>query len=214
MQAVVDPARSSASSTPVMTPSFTACTSARTSTRSLTPSPVWANPTTGWGLTGDTFRAMQALERFDAVTWFRLGDADLATHLYRTGRMREGATLSEVTAEISRAWGAQSPPAPMSDDPVRTRLRARGSAGGGLPGVFRETATFGRGGFGALCGAEVARPAPGVLAALEAAEVVVVAPFEPGRVDRADSCGAWRHQRVDGAPRLGGGVSPIVRVQL
>ena len=64
------------------------------------------NPTTGWGLTGETFRAMQALERFEAITWFRLGDADLATHLYRTGRMREGATLSEVTAEISRGGGS------------------------------------------------------------------------------------------------------------
>lgn len=64
------------------------------------------NPTTGWGLTGETFRAMQALERFEAITWFRLGDADLATHLYRTGRMREGATLSEVTAEISPRGGS------------------------------------------------------------------------------------------------------------
>ena len=67
-----------------------------------------ANPTTGWGLTGDSFRAMQALERFGAITWFRLGDADLATHLYRTGRMREGATLSEVTAEISPRGGSGS----------------------------------------------------------------------------------------------------------
>ena len=48
------------------------------------------NPTTGWGLRGDSFRAMEALERFGAITWFRLGDADLATHLFRTGRLRRG----------------------------------------------------------------------------------------------------------------------------
>jgi LPPG:FO 2-phospho-L-lactate transferase len=63
------------------------------------------NPATGWGLAGESFRAMEALERFGGITWFRLGDADLATHLYRTGRIRGGATLSEVTAEISSAFG-------------------------------------------------------------------------------------------------------------
>ena len=85
------------------------------------------NPATGWGLDGESFRAMEALERFGADTWFRLGDTDLATHLYRTGRMREGATLSEVTAEISRAFGLGVRLLPMSDDPVRTRLRLSGS---------------------------------------------------------------------------------------
>lgn len=84
------------------------------------------NPATGWGLAGDTFRAMEALDRFGAITWFRLGDADLATHLYRTGRMDQGATLSEVTAEISRAFGIGIGLVPMSDDPVRTRLRLVG----------------------------------------------------------------------------------------
>ena len=138
-----------------------------------------ANPTTGWGLTGDTFRAMQALERFDAVTWFRLGDADLATHLYRTGRMREGATLSEVTAEISRAWGLRVRLLPMSDDPVRTRLRLEGAQEVAFQEYFvklRHSVVVDSVRF---AGAEVARPAPGVLAALEAAEVVVVAPSNP-----------------------------------
>jgi len=137
------------------------------------------NPATGWGLAGESFRAMQALERFDAVTWFRLGDGDLATHLYRTGRMRGGATLSEVTAEISRAWGLGVRLLPMSDDPVRTRLRLDDELEVAFQEYFvklRHSVVVDSVRF---AGAEVARPAPGVLAALEAAEVVVVAPSNP-----------------------------------
>ena len=137
------------------------------------------NPTTGWGLAGETFRAMQALERFEAITWFRLGDTDLATHLYRTGRMREGATLSEVTAEISRAWGLGVRLLPMSDDPVRTRLRLEG----GQEVAFQEYFVKLRHGVvvGSVRfeGAETASPAPGVLDALESAEIIVVAPSNP-----------------------------------
>ncbi len=62
-----------------------------------------ANPQHGWGIRGDTFRCLEALGRLGADTWFQLGDVDLATHLYRTERLREGATLSEVTSEIARA---------------------------------------------------------------------------------------------------------------
>ena len=137
------------------------------------------NPTTGWGLAGETFRAMQALERFEAITWFRLGDTDLATHLYRTGRMREGATLSEVTAEISRAWGLGVRLLPMSDDPVRTRLRLED----GQEVAFQEYFVKLRHGVvvGSVRfeGAETASPAPGVLDTLESAEIIVVAPSNP-----------------------------------
>ena len=71
------------------------------------------DPQRGWGLAGETWNLMDALERYAAVrppsseaaiTWFQLGDRDLATHLYRTARRREGATLTEITAEIAAAW--------------------------------------------------------------------------------------------------------------
>ena len=63
------------------------------------------DPDRGWGLAGETWHAMEALGRYPrARTWFNLGDRDLATHLYRTDRLRAGATLSEVTAEIATAW--------------------------------------------------------------------------------------------------------------
>jgi LPPG:FO 2-phospho-L-lactate transferase len=137
------------------------------------------NPETGWGLSGETFRAMEALERYDAITWFRLGDTDLATHLYRTGRMREGATLSEVTVEISRAWGIGIHLLPMSDDPVRTRLRLVGGDEVAFQDYFvklRHAVAVEKVSF---AGSEAASPAPGVLAALATADVVVVAPSNP-----------------------------------
>ena len=138
-----------------------------------------ANPATGWGLKGESFRAMQALERFGAITWFRLGDTDLATHLYRTGRLREGASLSEVTAEITRAFGLGARLLPMSDDPVRTWLRLAD----GRDVAFQEY--FVKLGHAVVVasvrfeGAETARPAPGVLEALASAEMIVVAPSNP-----------------------------------
>jgi len=137
------------------------------------------NPATGWGLRDETFHAMDGLERYGAITWFRLGDTDLATHLYRTGRMREGATLSQVTGEISRAWGLGVRLVPMSDDPVRTRLRLADGREVAFQEYFvklRHSVVVDRVRFE---GAERATPAPGVLDALGSADIVVVAPSNP-----------------------------------
>ena len=137
------------------------------------------NTDTGWGLGGDSFHAMEALDRFGGVTWFRLGDSDLATHLYRTGRLREGASLSEVTAEIARAFGLGVGLVPMSDDPVRTRLLLAE----GHEVAFQEYYVKMRHSVAVsqvrFDKAELARPAPGVLQSLEAAEIVIVAPSNP-----------------------------------
>jgi LPPG:FO 2-phospho-L-lactate transferase len=87
------------------------------------------DPERGWGLRNETWRAMEALDRFGDVRprgsragerWFNLGDTDLATHFYRTSRLAEGATLSEVTDEIRRAFGVRVRIVPMSDDRVAT----------------------------------------------------------------------------------------------
>jgi LPPG:FO 2-phospho-L-lactate transferase len=89
------------------------------------------DPDRGWGLAGESWTVMEALERYGpvtpaesgaAVTWFGLGDRDLATHLYRSARLAEGATLTEITAEVAAAWGLELSIVPMSDDPVATRL--------------------------------------------------------------------------------------------
>jgi LPPG:FO 2-phospho-L-lactate transferase len=139
------------------------------------------NPATGWGLEGETWQAMEALERLGGSdrTWFRLGDRDLATHLYRTGRLGEKASLSQVSAEIAAAFGLRLRLVPMSDDPVRTIL---GLAGGGEVSFqqyfvrLRHDVAVDRVRYS---GAETARPAPGVLEALRAAAVLVVAPSNP-----------------------------------
>ncbi|MCH8974759.1 MAG: YvcK family protein, partial [Chloroflexi bacterium] len=78
------------------------------------------NTETGWGIRGDTFRTLDALGRLGAETWFRLGDADLATHVRRTELLRAGRTLSEVTRELTAHLGIEQTVVPMSDDPVRT----------------------------------------------------------------------------------------------
>lgn len=140
------------------------------------------DPVRGWGLSDETWHAMEGLERYGAPTWFSLGDRDLATHLYRTERRREGATLSQVTAEIAAAWKLGLHVLPVTDDPLRTMITL--AEGDRSPEVTfqdyfvrRQHAVPVQG--LRFDGAEAARPAPGVLDALAAADVVVVAPSNP-----------------------------------
>jgi LPPG:FO 2-phospho-L-lactate transferase len=138
-----------------------------------------ADPERGWGLAGETWRVMEALERLRGETWFRLGDGDLATHLYRTGRLRSGATLSEVTAEIAQRLGVATRVLPMSDQPVRTIVELADGTEVAFQDYFvrmrHEPAVRSV----RYEGAERARPAPGVLEALEAADRIVVATSNP-----------------------------------
>ncbi len=94
------------------------------------------DPERGWGLAGETWNAMGALQRYAEVrppesaaapTWFNLGDRDLATHCYRTARLAEGATLTEVTAEIGAAWRVGARLLPMTDSQFRTVITLAGS---------------------------------------------------------------------------------------
>ena len=142
-----------------------------------------SNVAQGWGLEGETFATLDALTRYDVPTWFRLGDKDIATHLYRTQRMHAGATLSEVTAEISRAWGLDLRLIPMSDDRVQTRITVE-RAGGAIAEVAMQEWFVGDRAESPVIsvrfdGADVARPAPGVLEALRTAETIVICPSNP-----------------------------------
>lgn len=138
------------------------------------------NLQTGWGLAGETWTVMAELEALGGEAWFRLGDRDLATHLFRSERLRQGDPLSAVTAELARRRGVGIRILPVSDDPVRTRLRLR--EGGGevdfqdyfvrrRHGVAVEAVRFD--------GAPAARPAPGVLDAIAGAARIVVCPSNP-----------------------------------
>ncbi len=77
----------------------------------------------GWGIEGDTFHALEMLRRYGEPSWFQVGDSDLATHIFRTQKLREGTTLTEVTEQLAAALGVRAPILPMSDDPVATLLR-------------------------------------------------------------------------------------------
>lgn len=145
-----------------------------------------SNPSTGWGLDGETWTVMKALDALGGETWFRLGDQDLATHLYRTQRLTAGDTLSEVTAGLAAAHGVEVRVLPMTDDPVHTRLTIAEAAGEHPAGTevgFQDY--FVRLAHGVAIrsvryeGAEASRPAPGVLDAIDTAELVIGCPSNP-----------------------------------
>tara|TARA_Y100001001_G_scaffold80391_1_gene78428 strand:+ start:318 stop:1241 length:924 start_codon:yes stop_codon:yes gene_type:complete len=153
------------------------------------------NPETGWGLAGETWQAMDALERLGGHAWFRLGDRDLGTHLHRTGRLADGAGLATVTAEIATAWGLELTLLPMTEDRVATMVtlarcdEAREESGeqtseqASREVGFQEY--FVRLGHSVAVesvrfdGAQESLPGPGVLDALADADVVVIAPSNP-----------------------------------
>lgn len=138
------------------------------------------NEETGWGMAGETWRAMSALERLDGGrTWFRLGDGDLATHLYRTGRLAEGASLAQVTGEIGAAFGLEVTLLPMSEDVVQTRVTLASGAEVSFQEYFVRLRHEVEVRSVAYEGAAAASPTPGVLRALEDADLVVVAPSNP-----------------------------------
>jgi LPPG:FO 2-phospho-L-lactate transferase len=151
------------------------------------------DPERGWGLRNESWHAMEALSRYGGVTWFRLGDRDLATHLYRTQRLADGAGLAAVTADIARAWGLGLRIVPVTEQPLRTMITLAteevGSAVLAVGVVPGEEIAF-QDYFVRLqhavpvagvrfAGAEEAHPAPGVLAAIAGADTVVVAPSNP-----------------------------------
>jgi LPPG:FO 2-phospho-L-lactate transferase len=139
------------------------------------------NTETGWGLSGETWTAMDALAAYGSgeLAWFRLGDRDLGTHLFRTSRLAAGATLSQVTAEITTRWGLTVGLLPMSDDRVETRVTLADGPEIGFQEYFvgrRHSVPVSGVRF---VGANTARPAPGVLDAIRSADVVVICPSNP-----------------------------------
>ena len=143
------------------------------------------NPETGWGLTGETWAAMAELRALsgDRLAWFNLGDRDLGTHLYRTTRRAEGAPLSTITAEIANRWGLDLRILPVTDDRVETRIVIADGTPRGQEVAFQEYFVRARHSVPVSSvrfdGIEQARPAPGVLEAIEAAGTIVICPSNP-----------------------------------
>lgn len=137
-----------------------------------------ANPVTGWGRASDTWQALESLSALGGPTWFRLGDRDIGLHLERTRRLTAGQTLSQITRHFCQVMGVQAIVLPMSDDTVSTWVH---TDEGVLP--FQEYFVRRQcqphvSGFH-FEGSEQAQPAPGVLEAINQADLVVFCPSNP-----------------------------------
>jgi LPPG:FO 2-phospho-L-lactate transferase len=137
-----------------------------------------ANPATGWGRAEETWLALETLAALGGPSWFRLGDRDLGLHLERTRRLRQGDPLSRITQDFCKSWGIGPTVLPMSDDSTPTWVS---TLEGELP--FQEYFVHRQcrpqvTGFH-FRGIQLARPAPGVQAALAAAALVVLCPSNP-----------------------------------
>ncbi|MDE2892999.1 MAG: 2-phospho-L-lactate transferase [Chloroflexota bacterium] len=136
------------------------------------------NPETGWGLRGETRRALDRLSELGGPDWFMIGDLDLATHLYRTHRLTEGDSLSEITRDLTQRLGLDCVITPVTDDRLRTVV---GTDAGELP--FQDYFVRRRASDVVhslrFDGSDSAAPAPLVLDAIREAEVIVIAPSNP-----------------------------------
>jgi LPPG:FO 2-phospho-L-lactate transferase len=136
------------------------------------------NHEAGYGVKGDSFHVLEALERLGEPAWFRIGDKDFATHLLRSEMLRRGSRLTETSIEICRRWGIEARVLPMTDERVRTRFVTDSGVLSFQEYFVRErlapalrTIEFE--------GTDSARPTPEVLAALAEADLVVIGPSNP-----------------------------------
>lgn len=132
----------------------------------------------GWGVRGDSFNCLSFLGRLGCETWFRLGDMDLATHIYRTDLLRKGFRLSEIVDMLRKAFGLKVKILPMSNEKVETRIitpagelhfqeyLVKRSASDRVLGVE-------------FSGIDEAKPAPGVIESILDSDAVIVCPSNP-----------------------------------
>jgi len=163
----------------------------------------------GWGVRGDTFHCLETLKKLNGEAWFALGDRDLATHMFRTGLLRKGLKLSEVTSLITKALGLKVKVLPMTDDRFETRILTReGSIHFEEYFVKNDSQDEVLG--VEFVGADLAKPALGVVEAILDSEIVIVCPSNPvvsiGTVLAVD--GVREALRQTSARRVA--VSPIV----
>lgn len=133
----------------------------------------------GWGFEGETYACQQVLDEiYNQECWFNIGDRDLATHIYRTHLLKKGYTLSQITSKLCEYWGIPIEMIPMSDDPIKTYivtdngrihfqeyLVKRKMEDRVIDIVFE--------------GKDVAKPTPGIIETIRAAEIIIFAPSNP-----------------------------------
>ena len=133
----------------------------------------------GWGLADETWNALSELRALGLDAWFNLGDRDIGTHLFRTTLLREGLSLSEVTARLAAARGVGCRVLPVSDQRIETRVTLSEGDEIGFQEYFVRLGHDVDISAVRFAGVAEARPAPGVLEAVAAAEAVVIAPSNP-----------------------------------
>ncbi len=170
-----------------------------------------ADPVHGWGIAGDTQQTLAGIGALGEDTWFSLGDRDFATHILRTQQLKDGQSLTEVTARLATALGVDATILPMSDDPVATVIHS-----GGQDLAFQEYFVARRQADEvdavSFAGIEHARPGPEVTRAIAEADTIVFCPSNPivsigpilevhGIRDAVRDSGAWK---VAVSPIIGG----------
>lgn len=138
-----------------------------------------ANPNTGWGRIDESWETFNEIAALKGPEWFRLGDKDLAAHLVRTMRLKEGLKLSEITKEFCEIWGVEHPVFPMSDDPVRTMVHTADGEVLGFQEYFVHQACQPVVHHFEFREIENAMPLPKVLNAISSCDIVIIAPSNP-----------------------------------
>jgi LPPG:FO 2-phospho-L-lactate transferase len=133
----------------------------------------------GWGIRNDTFEVVDALKARGVETWFRLGDRDFATCIYRTMRLRAGASLGAVTDELRKRFGVATRVVPATDDDFRTLVHTTDGRTLEFQEYFVRERQRPDVESVEYAGAAQARPAPGVIDAIETADRVILCPSNP-----------------------------------
>ena len=137
------------------------------------------NPETGWGLIGESWNAMEMVSKYGGIDWFKLGDRDIGTHLYRTQRFSEGAQLHEITEEISAAWNIPISILPASNDRIKTRITIETGDEITFQDYFvrlaHEVAVKGV----RFEGVKDAKPCEGVIERISRSSLIIIAPSNP-----------------------------------
>ena len=163
----------------------------------------------GWGVEGDTFHCLEAMGRLGAPDWFRVGDRDLALHLTRAQLLPDGLTLSEATRELTLRLGVEARILPMSDDRVETWVETPLGELSFEEYFVREQHRVPVSSV-RFVGASEARPAPGVLEAIQTAEVILLAPSNPVTSMGPILAVPGLREALRATPAPVGAVSPIV----
>lgn len=137
------------------------------------------NTETGWGLSGESWRVMQELDALGGESWFSLGDRDLALHLYRTERLRNGDRLSAITADLLSHFGVGLRLLPATEDEIATRFDTREQGNVSFQEYFVKFHHDLDVESVEVVGAPASSPTSGVLDALESAERIIISPSNP-----------------------------------